>query len=235
MRTTTRRLGALALGGLLGVVLIAAPAQAAAYRYWSYWQAAPGATAWSFATQGPATAIPADGAVEGWRFGLAESATVGDDAPASPPDFDAVCAETAPADGMKRVALVIDAGEAQIAPVGQTPPALAVACVLAEPEATGFDVLTSVVGVRTERGLICALAGYPEAECAPVLDEAAVAALTAATGSAPAATAPATAPAAPETGSPIATLAVATLLFAAAGVGIVAARRRGRPGGQSHG
>ena len=63
-RTTVRAAAALA-AAVVAIVLVTSPAQAAAYRYWTYWQAPVGAAAWTFGTQGPGTSVPADGAVEG--------------------------------------------------------------------------------------------------------------------------------------------------------------------------
>ena len=197
MGTVRGRVGALvALGAAAAVLLaVASPAQAAAYRYWTYWQGVDGA--WRFATVGPASAVPADGAVEGWAFRVSGAAGDPDADPAAAPDFDAVCGSTPPAEDSKRVALVIDPGSPAIAPAGQAPPEPIEVCVVAEPDATGYDVLRSVTQVRVEGGLVCGVAGYPTGECAPVLDDAEVAALsTAASASAPA-TAAAGSPASP--------------------------------------
>ena len=168
---------------LLAAVLIASPAQAAAYRYWTYWQGTSGT--WAFATIGPASAVPADGAVEGWSFRVSTDVADPDAAPRQPADFAAVCSGTPAEAGFKRVALVIDPGPPGIAPAGQAPPAAIATCVVAEEDATGYEVLRSVVEVRTEDGLVCALAGYPTGECAPVLDDAEAAALLAAASASP--------------------------------------------------
>ena len=48
-------------------VLTAAPAHAAGYRYWSFWDGAANGR-WSYATLGPSQARPADGSVQGFRF-----------------------------------------------------------------------------------------------------------------------------------------------------------------------
>ncbi|MEY4337320.1 MAG: hypothetical protein RL680_215, partial [Actinomycetota bacterium] len=42
-------------------------AESKGWRYWGYFQAAPGATKWTAAMTGPTVDI-ADGAVEGWSF-----------------------------------------------------------------------------------------------------------------------------------------------------------------------
>ena len=83
-RTTVRAAAALA-AAVMAAVLVSAPAQAAAYRYWTYWQAPVGAAAWAFATQGPGTSVPADGDVEGWSFAVSTESANADDAPATDP------------------------------------------------------------------------------------------------------------------------------------------------------
>lgn len=223
-----RAAAALAVG-LMAVVLVPAPAQAAAYRYWTYWQAPVGATAWAFATQGSGTSVPADGAVEGWSFSVStESANAGD-APATAPDFAAICGSTPVQLDSKRVALVIDPGPAALAPEGETPPAPITTCVVIEPDATGYDVLRTAATVRTDDGLVCAVADYPARECAVVLDDAEAAELLARVAVAdptPSALPSVTGlPTGPDGsggvggGSPFATLLVAVLLIGAAAFG----------------
>jgi len=244
-RTTARAGSALALT-VLAVVLVATPAEAAAYRYWTYWQAPVGATAWTFATQGPGTSVPVDGAVEGWAFGITTASADPDDAPTTPPDFAAICGGTAEQPDRKRVALVIDPGPAAVAPDGDTAPPPRSACVVADPDATGYEILRSVVEVRTESGLVCGVDGYPSAECAPVLDDAEAQALLAAASAEPAAATDPTTPDAPDptatesadtgSGSPVATIVVVGGL-ALAGIAVLVWRRmRGRTeGGTGHG
>lgn len=166
----TRRAVAITILVIAGVVVaMAGPAHAAAYRYWTYWHGGTGT--WAFATAGPASAIPADGSVEGWRFAVTTTAGQSADAPAQSPSFEDICGTTAPVDDRKRVALVIDPGPASIAPVGQTPPPPTTACVVAETDATGYEVLRSVATVGTDGGLICSIGDYPTGECAPVIEE----------------------------------------------------------------
>lgn len=242
-RTTARAAGALALA-LVAVVLVAAPARAAAYRYWTYWQAPAGAVSWTFANQGPGTSVPADGDVEGWSFGITTASADPADAPGAAPDFAAVCGSTPAEPDRKRVALVIDPGPAAVAPDGDIPLAGSSTCVVAPPDATGYEILRSVAEVRTENGLVCGLGGYPSTECAPVLDDEQAAALLAqadAAGEAASAAqesgspADASAPAAPagpaDGGSPVATIAVVVGLAAVAGVLLLLRRRAGRGGG----
>lgn len=155
---------------------LATSAHASAYRYWTYWQG--GADGWAFASAGPAFTAPADGSVEGWSFRVSAESGTADAAPSTPADFTTVCGTEVAPEGTKRIALVIEPGPPAIAPSGETPFAPIVTCVTAEADATGYDILRSVVEVRTEDGLVCALAGYPASECAPILDDAEVLALT---------------------------------------------------------
>ncbi len=231
-----RTAGALALA--VGVVVLAgAPAQAAAYRYWTYWQSVPGDSAWTFAVQGPGTAVPADGAVEGWAFGVATDTAGSKDAPAARPDFTAICGGTPASPGTKRIALIVDPGPGGIAPEGQAPPAALATCVVAPEDASGYEVLRSVVEVRTEGGLVCGIDGYPTGECAPVLSDEQVAALESAASEAvaaepvaaePVAAAPVAAEpvaAEPSSGSPWTTVAVVAVIALVA-TALIGARRR---------
>lgn len=208
---------------LLGVgLLTAAPAQAAAFRYWTYWHSP--SSAWTFANDGPAAAVPADGAVEGWRFAVTTQAGSSADPPGVEPTFASICGDTPAQPDRKRVGLVIDPGPAAIAPDGQSPPSATVTCVVAPTDATGFAVLQSTVSVRTQSGLICALANYPTDECAPVLDDATAQRIDQALADAtptPVAVSTAAPAASPESvnadrGSPLSTIAVAVLLIAGA-------------------
>jgi hypothetical protein len=237
----------LALAAAVGALAIGAgaPAQASAYRYWTYWQS--DASSWSFATQGPATSVPTDGAVEGWRFAVTTQSGAATDAPRTPPEFDEICGPAAADPGSKRVALIVDFGPAEIAPEGQSPPATIISCVEAAEDASSFDVLQSVAAVQTDGGLICSLGGYPQDECAPVLSDDEVAALSAAASVTPApvgsddagsdseaAGGPQPTTSEPitsgpiDSGSPVATITVAVLLIVGAAVGVAASRRRGR-------
>ncbi|UYQ61839.1 SCO2322 family protein [Streptomyces peucetius] len=159
----TRFLVLLGLGTLL-TVLVAVPAQAAGYRYWSFWQSGDGR--WTYATEGPATARPADGSVHGFRFSVSENS--GDAAkPRRAPDFAAICAKTPAKDGTKRVALVIDPGTVKDAPQGETPPALRTACAQVAGTATTAEALAQVAKPLryNSQALLCAISGYPKSGC----------------------------------------------------------------------
>ncbi|MFI1827056.1 SCO2322 family protein [Streptomyces sp. NPDC020412] len=155
---------ALVTAALVTVLAGAAPAQAAGYRYWSFWQA-DGAT-WTYATEGPATAGPADGAVQGFRFAVsADSADASKPRPA--PDFDAVCGSTPAEAGKKRIALVIDPGTATDAPTGETPPDQRTVCAKVHGSATTAEALAQVAKPLRYDGnaLLCAISGYPAKGC----------------------------------------------------------------------
>ncbi|MEU9568682.1 SCO2322 family protein [Streptomyces massasporeus] len=142
----------------------AGQAQAAGYRYWSFWERDGGH--WVYATQGPSLARPSDGDVQGFRFAVSE-----DSANAARPrgkaDFATICAKTPAQDGRKRVALVIDFGTPSDAPEGETPPAARTACARVSPDATTAEALAAVAKpLRYDtNALLCAIAGYPEKGC----------------------------------------------------------------------
>ncbi|WP_406412156.1 SCO2322 family protein [Streptomyces halstedii] len=146
-------------------VLGAGNAQAAGYRYWSFWEG-DGGTTWTYATQGPSLVRPDDGTVQGFRFAVSEDSQ---DAarPRRAPDFAAICAGTPAQDGRKRVALVIDAGTAADAPDGETPPAQRTACARVAPDASTAQALASVAKpLRYDSSaMLCAISGYPRSGC----------------------------------------------------------------------
>lgn len=152
---------------LAAVFLLAAggaPAQAAGYRYWSFWDRDGGK--WTYATEGPSTARPADGDVQGFRFAVSQ-----DSADAARPrgtaGFAAICSGTEARGGDKRVALVLDFGVAADAPSGETPPAPRTACARVPSDATTAEALAAVakpLRYNTD-ALLCAISGYPHQGC----------------------------------------------------------------------
>ncbi|MEU2338334.1 SCO2322 family protein [Streptomyces sp. NPDC006654] len=154
---------------LLAVLLLAAwgsagRAAAAGYRYWSFWERDGGR--WTYATQGPSTAQPADGAVEGFRFAVSEDS--GDASqPRGTADFRTICAGTDAVRGKKRVALVVDFGTPADAPSGERPPAGRTACAVVPAAATSAEALAAVAKpLRYDtNALLCAIAGYPAKGC----------------------------------------------------------------------
>ncbi|MEU6771504.1 SCO2322 family protein [Streptomyces sp. NPDC046759] len=161
--TAVRRAASVLPAALL-LLTAAAPAHATGYRYWSFWEQ--GGGHWTYATQGPSTARPDDGAVEGFRFAVSE-----DSADASRPrgaaDFGTICARTPAESGKKRVALVLDFGTPADAPSGEAPPAVRTACARLPADATTADALAAVAPpLRYDaNALLCAIAGYPQKGC----------------------------------------------------------------------
>ena len=164
--TAARALVLLALATLLGVALpsLLAPAgtaSAASYRFWGYYQLT-GST-WAFATKGPADTTPKDGAVEGWRF------AVGDETssrfPRATLTFKDICGTTPAKAGSKRVGIVIDSGRPADAEKGATPPSPVAQCAVVDARASGAEVLSAVASVRADKGLTCAINGYPASGC----------------------------------------------------------------------
>ncbi|XKK59548.1 SCO2322 family protein [Streptomyces sp. ARC32] len=159
----TRRAVLLVLAAFL-LIGTAGQAQAAGYRYWSFWDRDGGK--WVYATQGPSTARPSDGDVQGFRFAVSENS--GDAAqPRGTADFASICAKTPAEEGSKRVALVLDFGTAPDAPSGETPPAPRTACAQLSPDATTADALAAVADPLryNTNALLCAIAGYPKSGC----------------------------------------------------------------------
>lgn len=162
--TAVRRAGLLLLAALTLCATAAGPAAATGYRYWSFWER--DGARWTYATQGPSTARPGDGSVEGFRFAVSE-----DSADASQPrgtaGFGTICADTPAVGGRKRVALVVDFGTPADAAAGEKPPARRTACAVVPEDATAADALATVAKpLRYDtNALLCAIAGYPARGC----------------------------------------------------------------------
>ncbi|MFG2830509.1 SCO2322 family protein [Streptomyces sp. NPDC048434] len=160
----TRIAGAVLLAGAV-TGLATGPAQAQEYRYWSFWHGT--GSSWAYATEGPATLRPADGAVEGFRFAVsADSAAAGK--PRAAAGFDAICHGTPAKDGRKRVGIVIDFGTAADAPGGERPPKARTECAQVSEDASAGEALAAVArSLRYDpNALLCAIAGYPTSGCA---------------------------------------------------------------------
>ncbi|MER6985081.1 SCO2322 family protein [Streptomyces carpinensis] len=139
-------------------------AQAVGYRYWSFWDRDGGH--WTYATQGPSTARPSDGDVQGFRFAVSQDSQDAAE-PRGTADFAAVCAKTPAQQGRKRIALVLDFGTKADAPSGETPPAPRTACARVPADATTAEALAAVAGpLRYDtNALLCAIDGYPRKGC----------------------------------------------------------------------
>lgn len=152
---------------ILATSILFAPAATAAekgWRYWGYFQAAPGKTTWTAAMTGPTVDI-ADGAVEGWSF-VFSSNDVPSVAPKVLPNFASICGKTKSDPDTKRIALVVEFGSKAYAPKGEKIAKTITRCVRTAKDSQGIDVLGQVVKIRAaSSGLICALNGYPAKEC----------------------------------------------------------------------
>ncbi|MGW1342859.1 SCO2322 family protein [Kribbella sp. NPDC002412] len=221
------------LAGLLLAGTVATTAQAEdGYRFWGYYQWSGGQ--WAFAQKGADGVVPADGAVEGWRYALGGAKPR---VPRAAGDFEAICGSTPAESGKKRVALVVDPGTPADALSGQTPGPATGTCVVTDVQATGAKILAAVAPVRIEKGLTCGIDGYPSAGCGeqvkniqvPATDDPVTLQIGAAVGSS-AAPSPTASPAAsssdsggaPWTGIIIAAVVVVVL----AGGGLALSRRR---------
>jgi len=158
----------LAAAGL--VLTTSAPAHAEdGYRYWNY--AHLQGEEWTFADTGPGDFTPEDGDVEGWRYGTSTvSQGIFPRADLTEVSFDTVCEGAEAGDGEKRVAVLVDFGTEEDAEGADVPEPLA-ECAVVPAGANGSQVLESVVDVRQQDAMTCALDGYPAQGCGdPVAD-----------------------------------------------------------------
>ncbi|MCX5075640.1 SCO2322 family protein [Streptomyces sp. NBC_00513] len=227
-----RRFPALALAfGVLLVLFASAPAMASSYRYWSFWDGGANGS-WSYATQGPSTARPADGSVQGFRFGVSKDAGDQSGRPRADADFEAVCSATPAEQGRKRVALVIDFGLPAEAPSGETPPGDAprTACARVAPDATSAEALAAVAKPLryNSAALLCGISGYPRQGCGePIADGAGQ--RPSASPSSPSSPSASSASSSGGSGGPSAGLVVGVVAVAAlAAAGVWQSRRRAR-------
>lgn len=247
-----RVLFALLAGLLLSLTATTAAQAASGFRFWGYYQWTGGK--WAFATKGPAQTVPADGAVEGWRFAVAPETI--SRLPRADGDFATICAAAPAEQGKKRVALIIDGGLPADAPAGATPIPAKGVCVVTAPGSTGAQILSAAATVRVQKGLTCGIDNYPASGCGEAVRDANIPAkdaqvqlgIAAPIGSSAASTSPTTSPV-PSTGdetptgttggtndadgndsAPWTTIAVVVVVVVLlAGAGVVALRRR-RPG-----
>jgi len=217
-------------------LLTTGPAQAAAYRFWGFYQLSNGQ--WTFAQKGSDQTVPADGSVDGWRFAVGDESSTR--LPRAVLTFEAICASTPAVSGSKRVGVVVDFGRPADAEDAATPPAPKAVCAVVPTAATSTDVLAKAGELRTEKGLVCGVAGYPASGCggevkqvsaeakaadAPVT----IAAPAASTSATPASSAPAdaaTQPASSSTGTTVAWVLVALVVLALVGYLLLRSRRR---------
>jgi MYXO-CTERM domain-containing protein len=230
-RQSVRRTGVLALllgpmlGMALAVILPAAAADAAAYRYWGYYQLS--GTTWSCATKGADQTTPADGSVDGWRFAVGTEDT--SRFPRATPTFDQVCGTNTAGADEKRVAVVIDYGRTADTADNSQPPAAVGRCAVVATSATGLEVLAKVAEVRSDKALICGIDGFPATGCGDevkTVSPEAKAADTPVTLKLPSAKKDKPAAASEEDSHTGTYVGIGVAVLAALGVGAVALRRR---------
>ena len=107
--------------------------------------------------------LEAEGAVEGWRFGLVDG--TGGRQPRIKATFDQLCASTAKADGKKRVGVVVDFGRDVDGDGKTAAPAPVATCVSVPTAATGTQVLAAATTTRVDKTMVCGINGYPATGC----------------------------------------------------------------------
>ncbi|MFF0554827.1 SCO2322 family protein [Streptomyces sp. NPDC004266] len=172
--TAAAKVAGAVAGALLALIAVAAvPAQAAGYRYWSFWES-DGGKPWTYATQGPATARPSDGDALGFRFAISNG-TDDTSLPSVAPDFPGICGGVEKRDGTKRIAVVVDFGGPADAPPGEAPPKklVKVGCAEVREDATGAEALAAVAKpLRYDSSaMLCGIAGYPAHGCGEQVTE----------------------------------------------------------------
>lgn len=153
-----------ALIAIPAMLFAAAPAQADLYRFWSFWeQNAQGE--WTFIETGAGDVVPANGAVEGWRFGVGGVDASTNRPPRTDATFTEICGNDAAPTGEKKVGIVIDTGTTEDAPDGASVPPPTLSCATVPQSATAVQTLQAVAATRAEGGIICAIDNYPASGC----------------------------------------------------------------------
>jgi hypothetical protein len=139
-------------------------ASASVYVYWSYWdQPSPGT--WLPSATGAGAQTPPDGSVIGWRYGVG-SVDGTNQTPRSGDTFEQLCATTPSATDKKRVGVVVDSGNPNVAPSGQQPPPTTTGCASVAPASSALQVTGAITAERvTPEGMVCGLGGYPATGC----------------------------------------------------------------------
>ena len=139
------------------------PANAADYRYWTFWVTTN--DSWSFANEGAGTLKATDQMVTGWKFAI----TGADNGlpPTESAVFAQLCPDTSEQAGTLRVAVVVDFNDQATAPEGETPPSPnVVSCVTVNEGQTAADALNAAgLEVRANDGFVCGINGYQKEEC----------------------------------------------------------------------
>ena len=163
MKQLKRNIAVIFIASIFTSLFSITPANAADYRYWTFWVTTN--DSWSFATEGAGTLKATDQMVTGFKFAI----TGADNGlpPTESAVFAELCPDTSEQAGALRVAVVVEYNEQSIAPEGETPPsANVVSCVTVNEGQTAADALSAAnLVVRAKDGMICGISGYPKEEC----------------------------------------------------------------------
>jgi hypothetical protein len=163
MKQFKRNIAVIFIASIFTSLFSITPANAADYRYWTFWVTTN--DSWSFANEGAGTLKATDQMVTGWKFAI-----TGADNGLPPTDsavFAELCPDTSEQAGTLRVAVVVDFNNQETAPEGETPPSSNVVnCVTVNEGQTAADALNAAgLEVRANDGFVCGINGYPKEEC----------------------------------------------------------------------
>jgi hypothetical protein len=163
MKQLKRNIAVIFIASIFSSLFSITPANAADYRYWTFWVTTN--DTWSFANEGSGTLKATDQMVTGHKFAI-----TGVDNGLPPTEsavFAELCPDTSEQAGTLRVAVVVDFNDPAIAPEGETPPSPnVVKCVTVTEGQTAADALNAAdLDVRAKDGFVCGINGYPKEEC----------------------------------------------------------------------
>ena len=163
MKQLKRNIAVIFIASIFTSLFSITPANAADYRYWTFWVTTN--DSWSFANEGAGTLKATDQMVTGWKFAI----TGADNGlpPTESAVFAQLCPDTSEQAGTLRVAVVVDFNDQATAPEGETPPSPnVVKCVTVNEGQTAADALNAAgLEVRANDGFVCGINGYPKEEC----------------------------------------------------------------------
>ena len=163
MKQYKRNIAVIFIASIFTSLLSITTANAADYRYWTFWVTTN--DSWSFANEGAGTLKATDQMVTGWKFAI----TGADNGlpPTESAVFAQLCPDTSEQAGTLRVAVVVDFNDQATAPEGETPPSPnVVSCVTVNEGQTAADALNAAgLEVRANDGFVCGINGYPKEEC----------------------------------------------------------------------
>ena len=163
MKQLKRNIAVIFIASIFTSLFSITPANAADYRYWTFWVTTN--DSWSFANEGAGTLKATDQMVTGWKFAI----TGADNGlpPTESAVFAELCPDTSEQAGTLRVAVIVDFNDQATAPEGETPPsANVVSCVTVNEGQTAADALNAAgLEVRANDGFVCGINGYPKEEC----------------------------------------------------------------------